>query len=59
MVFILLRSYLCSGRTGRVRTGGDYINGPKRRQTRRLGLRYILFFFLRVFYILTNDNYSI
>jgi len=29
--------------------------GPKRRQTRRLGLRYVFDFFFRVLYILTDD----
>jgi hypothetical protein len=42
--------------------GGDDINGPKRWLTRRLGLRYVLFFFfvfLGIFYVLTNVFYSI
>ena len=33
----------------RVGLGVDDKNGPKRCQTRRLGLRYVLFFSLRVF----------
>jgi hypothetical protein len=35
---------------------GDDHNGPKRRQMRRLGLRYV-FFFPRVFFLLTNEFY--
>ena len=37
-----------------VREGGDEDNGPKRRETRRLGLWYVFFFFFCIFSILTN-----
>src|ERR1700679_1038251 len=39
------RLYLRSTSTGRVRIDGDHENGPKRRQTRRLGLRCYVFDF--------------
>jgi hypothetical protein len=34
LLMTVFRNYLS---TGRLREGGDYENGPKRRQTRRLG----------------------
>ena len=37
-----------------VREGGDEVNGPKRRVSRRLGHWYVFFFFFCIFYILTN-----
>ena len=42
------------GRYGEVYEGHDNQNGPKRRQTRRLDSRYVVFFFPYVFYVLTN-----
>src|ERR1700678_2750680 len=54
MGFLLFRLYLCSTSTGRVWIDGDYENGPKRRQTRRLNWALGMFFF-RVLYILTNN----
>ena len=37
-----------------VREGGDEVNGPKRRVSRRLGHWYVFFFFFCIFSILTN-----
>src|ERR1700678_3073443 len=50
--------YLHSTSTGKVRIDGDHENGPKRRQTRRLGLRCYVFYFYfyrAILYILTNE----
>ena len=44
-LFYLCRLYLCSICTGGVQMDGDHENGPKRHQTRLLGLRYYLFNF--------------
>src|SRR5271163_4341307 len=52
------RLYLRSTSTGKVRIDGDHENGPKRRQTRRLGLRcyvFYFYFFRAILYILTNE----
>ena len=50
MSFVLFRFYKCFKRTRRVGLGIDDENGPKQRQMRCLGLRYV-FFFLFVFFI--------
>jgi hypothetical protein len=55
--FILFRFYQCYKRTGGVRLGGDNKNGPKRCQTRRLGLRYVFFFIFVLFYLLLTNYF--
>src|SRR5271168_4817721 len=56
MISILSRLSLFFSGTQRAMVAGDDHNGPKRRQMHRLGLRYV-FFFPRVFSLLTNDFY--
>jgi hypothetical protein len=45
----MFRYYLYVEGTERVRVGGDDENGPRRRQTRRLGPRYVFFFLSHFF----------
>src|ERR1700678_3148213 len=56
MISILFRSSLFFSGTRRAMVAGDDHNRPKRRIWRHLGLRYV-FFFPRVFSLLTNDFY--
>src|ERR1700678_3523513 len=48
--FYLFRSSLFFSGTRRATVAGDDHNGPKRRQMRRLGLRYVFFFSLCFFF---------
>jgi hypothetical protein len=54
MFYIVFSVYLCFEMTDRVGMGGGDLNGPKRRETRRLGHMYV---FLLLFLIYTNVLY--
>jgi hypothetical protein len=54
MISILYRFYLHFGDTEKDNVGSEDKNGPKRCRMRRLGTRYVPFFFFVFFYILTR-----
>ena len=51
MVFVHLGCIYVLEARERVRMGGEDKNGPKRRQTRRLGHRYVFFKYINIFYL--------